>query len=73
MYSHPYLMKLMADEHTRDMTSTAAAARLARQARRSRHAQQASHAAQSRRASHGLLRTIPQPRKSEETMTHRAA
>lgn len=73
MYSHPYLMKLMAQERTRDMMSAAATARLARQARRSRHAQQASQAAQSRRAAHGLLRTIPQPRKSEETMTHRAA
>jgi hypothetical protein len=73
MYSHPYLMRLVADEHTRDMTSAAATARLARQARRFRRAQSASPAVHSQRTSHGLLRTIPLPRKSEETMTHRAA
>jgi hypothetical protein len=73
MNSHPYLMRLMAQEHIRDMTSTAATARLARQARRSRHAQPAPQAAHGRHPSNGLLRTIPQPRKSEETMTHRAA
>ncbi len=73
MYAHPYLLQLIAEEHNREMRSTAAAARLARQARRSRHTRSASHAALRRGPSHGLLRTIPQPRESKETMAHRAA
>ena len=73
MYAHPYLMQLIAEEHNRDMRSTAATARLARQARRSRHARSASHAVRSRGIARGLLHTIPQQRESKETMAHRAA
>jgi hypothetical protein len=73
MYANPYLMRLIADEHSRDMRSHAAMARQARQARRSRHAQSSSPAAVNRPVSHGLLRTIPQPRKSQEDTARRAA
>jgi hypothetical protein len=73
MYANPYLMRLIAEEHARDMLSTAATARLARQARRSRHARLASHAALSHGTSRGLLQTIPRQRESTETMAHKAA
>jgi hypothetical protein len=71
MYPHPYLMQMVAEEHTKSMRSTAAAVTLARKARRARR--EAAHAAAGAHSASGLLRTIPQPRESEEALAHRAA
>jgi hypothetical protein len=71
MYPHPYLQQMVAEEHIRSMRSTAAAITLARKARRARRA--AAHAAVGTPSVSGRLHAIPQPRKSEETLEHRAA
>lgn len=74
MYANPYLLRLIAEEHSREMRSTAAAARLARLARRGRRARAAAPlAAVGPDSPRGLLRTIPQPRESGEAVAHRAA
>jgi len=74
MYAHPYLLQKIAEEHSRDMRSTAAAANLARRARRGRRGRPAPrHAAAAQGTASSLLRTIPRPRAPQEETTHRAA
>jgi hypothetical protein len=75
MYAHTYLLQLVAEERTREMRSTAARARLAREARlgrahRTRLAARHAAATESRR---GLLRAIPQLREPQDVMARRAA
>jgi hypothetical protein len=74
MYTHPYLSQLIAEEHSRDLRSTAAAATLAREARRARRGRPAArHAAAVPGTSGSLVRAIPQPREPQEETAHRAA
>jgi hypothetical protein len=73
MYANSYLLQLIAEEHGRDMRSTAAAANVARQARRARRARSAAARTARHLGAQHLLRSIPQPRKSHEEAAHRAA
>jgi hypothetical protein len=74
MYQHPYLLQKIAEEHSRDMRTTAAAVSLARQARRDRRGRPAArHAAATAVSSGRLLRAIPRPRAPQEETAHRAA
>jgi len=73
MYANSYLLQLIAEEHGRDMRSTAAAANVARQARRARRARSAASRSARVLGAQRLLGTIPQPRKSQEEAAHRAA
>jgi hypothetical protein len=73
MYAHPYLLRLIAEEHNRNMRSTAAAARLSRQARRARRARPAASHAAVPDSRLDLLHTIPQPGELREEMARRAA
>jgi hypothetical protein len=73
MYANSYLLQLIAEEHGRDMRSTAAAANVARQARRARRARSAASRPARLLGAQRLLPTIPQPRRSQEEAAHPAA
>jgi hypothetical protein len=73
MYAHPYLMQLIAEEHTREMRSAAATARLAREARRARRSRSAAGAAAVQGSARHVLRAIPQPGHAQDGISHRAA
>lgn len=73
MYASPYLARLIADERSHDMRSTAAKASLAHRARRGRRALAARHAVAVPGNSRGLQRAIPRSPEQQELTVHKAA
>jgi hypothetical protein len=72
MHTHPYLLQLMGEEHTRELMSAAAASRLTRDARLDRRARSARHAAAVLANAGDLLR-LQRPRQFRQETAHRAA
>jgi hypothetical protein len=73
MYAPTYLLQLIAEEHTREMRSAAARARLARQARRAHRTTRAARHEAVLGSQRELLSAIPQPRQPQDVIARRVA